>query len=165
MQKPVDFYEIYGYYETPFFESAYFWIAVIISALLLIGIGIYFYYSKRKKTPLTPWEWATAELKKITIDSCKTKNDYKKMYFSMTTTIKKYFHLRYLWQTEDKTDDELLQFLSAHNFDPSLCDQLKKICASAIWIKFANEDALKTQAIEDLTIVRLIIQKTIPEEK
>lgn len=87
------------------------------------------------------------------------------MYFSLTQILKKYFNLRYQWQTEDKTDDELLLFLQVHNFEHTLLEQLKKIFSSALWIKFANEEALKSQACDDIKNIRNIIQKTIPEEK
>ena len=163
MQTSVDFYEIYDYAYPPFYTSSYF-IAAISIGIIIISIGIYFYFKKRKHS-ITAWDWAITELNKINFDYCKTKNDYKKMYFSLTQTLKKYFNLRYQWQTEDKTDDELLLLLQAHAFESALLEQLKKIFTDALWIKFANEDALKSQACDDVKIIRNIIQKTIPEEK
>lgn len=163
MQTSVDFYEIYDYAYPPFYTSPYFIIASIIIVILII-ISIYLYFKKNKRS-IASWDWAIAELNKINFDHCKTKNDYKKMYFSLTQILKKYFNLRYQWQTEDKTDDELLLFLQVHNFEHTLLEQLKKIFSSALWIKFANEEALKSQACDDIKNIRNIIQKTIPEEK
>ena len=131
--------------------------------LLLIAL-VAFFIVRRKKRVQLPWEWAEEQLKKLSPQACKNKNDFKKFYYALTTTLKHYFYIRYFWPTEDKTDEELIFFLQEQNFEQQQLEHVKKIFSGAVWIKFANEDAIRSQAQEDLGKAFEIVEKTKPSK-
>jgi hypothetical protein len=159
---PVEFYDdIYEYYYPPFWESLLFKITVGIILVALIALGIWLYLRTKKK-PLSAWEWAHLELSNLTPSRYNTKDDFKKFYFALTSIVKNYLHKRYEWQTVDKTDSELIGLLEQQQFDQEIIDMLKKISESAVWIKFANMDALKSQAETDWKMIASMIIRTTP---
>ncbi len=162
--EPVEFYDIYEYYYRPLWQRAYFKTFFILLCILIIGVVAYFifrYFSeKRRAKKLLPWEWATGELQNLSLAKCTTKKDYKKFYFDLTLIIKRYLNRRFHWNTEDKTDEELLKLLEENKFDTSLLEGLKNLVEGALWIKFADEEALKVQAERDLQTGYQIIEKT-----
>ncbi len=164
MEPASTFYEIYEYYYIPFYQEPLFIISASVTSIILLGLISYWLY-KRKLRPLSPWDWALREIAKIPISTYVAKDDYKKFYFAITTILKTYLEKRYSWDTQDKTDEELATFLQLHGFQPQLLEKLKKMLQGATWIKFANEEAIKTQVDEDLGTAQLIIKKTIPKKK
>ena len=64
----------------------------------------------------------------------------------------------------DKTDEELIVYLKEKKFDNTLLADLEELMGGALWVKFADEDALKIQAEKDLQMARQIIEKTRGEE-
>jgi hypothetical protein len=153
--------EIFDYYTPPFWETT--WFAVTISIVLvgLIALAIVLYLRMRKK-PMPAWEWALLELQKISPNKCLTKEDFKRFYFNLTALTKAYLHKRFVWDTEDKTDMELIKFLEQQAFDKNIIETFKKIADGALWIKFANMDALKSQADADWNYVVSMIHQTKP---
>ncbi len=184
MKNPVDFYEIYDYYYQPFWTSSGFKIISFLLILIVLVIVAYFFikrFIKKEEPKLMPWEWALKKLTSFPLKKCNTKSDYKKFYFYLTDVIKTYFHKRFEWETEDKTDAELIKYVENKNLDnpspiqPSqqlrrsrrlrtinkkLVNNLRQLTESALWIKYANEDALKTQAEKDLEVAQQIVKET-----
>lgn len=160
MQK---FYEIYDYHYPPWWTQT--WAKVAIAgAIIALVLAVILIIKWKKRKPLLPWEWADAQLKKLSPQSCKTKDDFKKFYFELTMLFKRYFNKRYFWLTEDKTDDEFIVFLQEQHFDQEQREHLAKIFTGATWIKFANEEAIRSQASEDLAQAHKIIEKTKPTD-
>ena len=166
MKNKIDFYEIYDYYYQPICDRRSFKIIIILLSLFFLGILIFFiikYFLRRsKEEKMLPWQWAFMILKKLSIEQCISKDDYKKFYFELTRIFKKYLHKRYNWNTEDKTDEELINFLENKKFDNYLLHNLKQVFGEALWIKFADEEVLKFQAQKDLKMIYEVIEKTIP---
>jgi hypothetical protein len=159
-----DFYDIFDYYSPPFWNTLWGKLTIAFIIIFLISVFITFIILKRKKRSLTPYEWVMSELSKISFAKYKKKEEFKKFYFLLTELIKKYFHKRYLWETENKTDEEFIYYLNDIHFDPAIIESLKKICDGALWIKFANQEALKNQAEKDLFVIKEIIEKTKPQK-
>jgi hypothetical protein len=164
MEQNIDFYEIYDYYYQPIWQRFYFKVFFIVLILLLLGVIIFFVtayiFRKRKERFLLPWEWAIRELNNLSLKKCSSKSDFKKFYFDLTLIIKKYLKQRYGWDTIDKTDDELIHYLETKKFDKTLLNGLRKFVESALWIKFADADALKIQAERDLKTAHDIVEST-----
>lgn len=157
------FYDIYDYCYPPWWTQT--WAQLLVSAgVLLLIVCIVFFLIKKKKRKQLPWEWAESQLKKLSLQGCKNKDEFKLFYYTLTTVLKRYFQLRFFWPTEDKTDEELICFLQGKNFDRVLLELVKNILSGALWIKFANEDAIKSQAQEDLAKATTIIEKTKPNK-
>ncbi len=164
MEKTVEFYEIYDYYYQPLLQRSYFRYPLLIFILLFLA-GIIFFVTryllkKQKQKNIMPWVWANEQLQKLSLDKCETKADIKKFYFELTLIIKRYLHKRFELNAVDKTDEELIIYLKAQDFDDELLEIIKNISKEALYIKFANEDALKIQAKKDLVAAYKLIQKT-----
>lgn len=157
MDAILDFYDIYDYYTIPFWQTT--WFMVLIAILIIMVIGAVCLFLLHKKNNQQPWQWAEQELSHLANTPLIHKADYKKFYFALTKIIKGYLHKQYLWMLHDKTDEELIAFLVEKNADPEIIEMLKKIADGALWIKFANAQALKSQADADIQTVHMMIEK------
>lgn len=161
-----DFYEIYDYYSQPLLEKTSVQVSIVLVATaIIIGLAILLIIWYRSKKTLTFWEISLLELHRLNPEKCSNKNDFKNLYFKLTGIFKKYLDKRFDWQTETKTDDELIRFLASQNFNSEMLSQIQKILDGALWIKFANQDALKIQAEADLKVIINIITQTKPIEQ
>ena len=168
MLREIDgFYDIYSYHYVPFAQTLFGKIVIGVIVGLFIGLLVLLFFFLRKKRQLPFWQKSINEIRSLlmTVDVCQTQEDIKKYYFALTEVIKKYFHDRYGWQTCDKTDEELVPYLSKQRFAKELLDNLKKILEGAQCIKFAKEDVIKIQAKSDAEEIIKIILKTKPNEK
>ncbi len=159
MEKQIDLYDIYDFYYTPWHQTLWFKIVTGLLIVITLGALIFLLMRKRKKV-LSPWEYAFKELDKLSLNKCSKQDDYKKFYFGMSRILKTYLHQKFNWNTENKTDDELIAWLKEQKINPDLITMLGTLSSSAIWIKFANVTALKTQAEADLKTVIMIIERT-----
>ena len=159
MNPNIDFYDIYEYYYIPYWQKTWFWVIVLFFIGLLLGLLIFYIWYRRRRL-ITPWDWAFAELNKLTKKQMQTKDDIKRCYFDLTRIIKTYLTKRFGFQTQEKTDEELVAFLEKQKFDTNLIEMLKKTAQGAQWIKFANETALKAQIDQDVQAVRHLIEQT-----
>ena len=165
MEKTVEFYEIYDYYYQPLLQRSYVRYPLLIFSLLFLALIIFFLIrylrKKQKQKNILPWIWATEKLNQLKLDQCETKSDIKKFYFDLTLIIKEYLNKRFDLDTVDKTDEELIIYLETKNFDDALLETIKNISKEALYIKFANEEALKVQAKKDLDSAYQLVKKTI----
>lgn len=164
MNNHAEFYDIFDYYTPPFYQTTVGKAVIAASIIATLAVMGYLFILYRKKKALTPWEWAHKELGVLVVEKCTCKDDYKKLYFQMSSILKQYLHKRYAWATEDKTDDELIPYLARQKFDAKLLEMLRNLTDGAQWIKFANEDVLRNQAERDHTTARLIVKQTTPKE-
>lgn len=158
----VDFYDIYGYYTQPIWQTTWFKITSAIIITLALGIIIAYIIIRHKRRIISPTDWALQELKKYQPALCKNKQDFKKFYFNLTSIIKKYLNKRFGWQTHDKTDEELLVYLMQQRFDNNLLALMHSITEGAVLVKFADQDVIKTQAEKDYQATITIIEQTKP---
>ena len=161
-----DFYEIYDYYTQPLLEKTSVQISLITIAIIaIVSLTVFFIMLRRRKIALTFWEIALRDLAQLKPEKCSDKNDFKNFYFKLTNIFKKYLDIRYDWQTITKTDEELIKHLANQNFNQEMLTQIQKILEGALWVKFANQDALKLQAEADLKIITQIIERTRPTDQ
>lgn len=161
-----DFYEIYDYYSQPLLEKKSVQISLLAVTTIIIVLAVFLYvFLNRRKRQLTYWEVALLALENLKLEKCVNKNDFKIFYFKLTEIFKKYLEKRYGWKVENKTDEELIILLEKQNFHKELLVQVQKILAGALWIKFANQEALKIQAEADLKAIVSIIEQTKQIEK
>jgi len=159
------FYDIYDFYYVSFWQTNFFKIILFLIIFFILAFIFFKIFLKKKRKMLTAWQWAVQELEKLSVDKFVTKKDYKKFYFDLTSIIKIYLQKRYGWATQDKTDEELIEYLQKKNFDETLLKDLQQMLSGALWIKFANEDVLKTQSIKDLKLAFNLVGKTVSSEK
>lgn len=156
----LELYDIFDYYYIPFWQKTWFIISASVAAgLLVVGLIAFFYYRSRKKI-LAPWDWAYACIAKLDPNSCETQEDFKYLYYELTTIIKTYLARRYGWSTLEKTDEELMTLLEKKKFNTDLISLLKTITDNALGIKFANQSTLKSQANADIQAIKVMIEQT-----
>lgn len=165
MNTQIDFFDIYEYYEPPLWSNPWIQASAIFLVIITLGALFYYVFFYRKQTVISSWEWAFREINKLASRDYVSKEDFKNFYFSITQLLKKYLHKRYQWNTEDKTDEELIEFLRGHGFDGMLLERLQKMLQGAVWVKFANEATLRTQIETDRQIIITIIEQTKPLAK
>jgi len=164
MNENIKFHDIYDFYFVPFYKQSWFIILIIMFFLGIIVACIYLFLQwrvlKREKViELTSGEWAIQELKKLSVDLCVTKDDYKKFYFRLTEIIKEYIFKQYGWRVQDKTDEELISFLWGVQFDSELIMKLDGIFKGSLLVKFAGGDALNDAAQNALAGTFFIVGK------
>ncbi|MFH1832284.1 MAG: hypothetical protein ABH827_05805 [bacterium] len=158
------FYDIEEYYYLPFHETLLFKI-LIIAGILIIGVLVgYYLFKRRYRKKITSWQWALQEIAKLGLAQYTNKHDVKKLYFNLTGIIKQYLYKRYNWKIQNKTDKELVAFLLEKQFDPALIIDLQKMLEGAQWVKFANQDMIKTQVESDLKMAQKLVEQTKPIE-
>lgn len=160
------FIDIYDYVYTPFYKTNIF---IVISSLLLLALIItlaYIFIKKRHNKQniqvITHWEWALRELKKMAPSKYETKEEFKKFYFDITELIKLYLQKRFNFNLMEKTDEELLKYLKDKSFDEENIYVIKNILDGSLLIKFANEQAIKENALKSLKETIELVKRTIP---
>ena len=164
MNNQIEFHDIFDYYYVPFWKTSFFQYTVLFilfSVLIFVAIKIYL---KQRQKKLTPWMWALKELEGFSVENFETKKEYKRFYFKLTRLLKEYFSLRFYWKVLNKTDVEFVSFVEKQKLDLTIVESLQKVLSGAAWVKFANEEVLKTQARKDLELARQIVENTIPEK-
>src|SRR3972149_5639487 len=162
MAQPVqeaDFNFMYDYYTPPFWQTTEFYVGLGIVSILLVAATI-FLFNTFKKRPLSSWDWALLELKKISPTRASTKEEFKTFYFKLTEIVKLYLQKRYGWDMASKTDAELILWLADKKFNTAIVEVLKKVADDALWIKYANMDVLKSQTEADWHAVLGMIEQT-----
>ena len=164
MKNSVEFYDIYGYYQTPFVDTTLFKVLVVAAVVTLVLMLLFFLFLRRKKRQHSPWDLAAQQLMALSPEQYTSAQEYKEFYFKLTMIIKSYLSSRYGWTIADQTDQELVLWLESKKCDQHIIDSLKKISEGALEIKFANVQALRWQAESDKQAVLMIIKKTAPEK-
>lgn len=163
------FYENYDYYYIPFWQTRGFVLLFIAFVLLCVVVGGMWYYLRFRARDavlkqLTPGQWALQKLSQLSPEQCASPEAFKKFYFDLTNIVKVYLHKRYGWPVLDKTDNELLEFVQKNQFDRALVKDLRTVFSGALYIKFAGQDALRTQAERDRDLMCALVMKTKGED-
>lgn len=166
-QNPLnELYDIYGMWHVPWWQSRTFYAVLIIIALALLGLLIWFALKRyaEYKSRLTPWERAQRDLAQISERYAGAQHS-KEFYYALTAILKRYMHERYGFAVYDKTDSELVAYLATVDFPVELLEPLRSMLQSGITIKFAQGLAEQHQMNEDRAMACTIIEKTIPLSK
>ena len=154
-----DLFEIYEFYTTPWWQTP--WILATLAIIVLASGVLVWYLLKRRKT-LTPWEAALAQLNNLKPEHFQRKDEFKQFYFLLTSIVKTYVDARYNWYTKAKTDDELINWLEQDQPEHPCTAAMKTMTENVLLIKFANVDAIKSQALQDKQAIIDLIKKTKP---
>ena len=152
-----DLFEIYEFYETPWYQEP--WIMALIGVTILATCILVWYFLIRKKT-LTPWDTALTQLNTLKPEHFQRKDEFKQFYFKLTSIVKTYVDARYGWYTKAKTDDELINWLEHEQPLHPCTSAMKTMAENVLLIKFANVDAIKSQALQDKQAIIDLIKKT-----
>ncbi len=162
-------YENYGLWHVPFWQTHQFKMAVqaCLLLILLCAVGLlikkYITYRKRKKLPL--WDQALLELTALKKDHKVDAKHGKEFYVTVSTLLKRYFHDRFEYDVQGKTDTEVIDYLEKNHGDEDLITEMKELLHGGVTIKFANAQAAQDQIEHDYVRAIAIIQRTVPKKE
>ena len=138
------------------------WPYVLITALIAIGLLVYFKRSREKKRVISPFEEANRSidrLKQIEVVEAAS------IYYSATSIFKTYLHRRLSLSTEQRTSKELIGLLDSLGQNEPYYQQtkeqqtgLKELLNRAELYKFAKQSVTDEQRSADLLLVSQIIE-------
>ena len=143
-------------------ESKSYWPYVLIIALIVIGLLIYFKRSREKKRVISPFEEAIHSIDRLRqIEVVEAAS----IYYSATSIFKTYLHRRLSLSTEQRTSKELIGLLDSLGQNEPYYQQpkeqqtgLKELLNRAELYKFAKQSVTDEQRSADLLLVSQTIE-------
>jgi len=143
-------------------EPQSYWPYALITALIAIGLLVYFKRSREKKRVISPFEEAIRSidrLKQIEVVEAAS------IYYSATSIFKTYLHRRLSLSTEQRTSKELIGLLDSLGQNEPYYQQpkeqqtgLKELLNRAELYKFAKQSVTDEQRSADLLLVSQTIE-------
>ena len=143
-------------------EPQSYWPYVLITALIAIGLLVYFKRAREKKRVISPFEEAIRSidrLKQIEVVEAAS------IYYSATSIFKTYLHRRLSLSTEQRTSKELIGLLDSLGQNEPYYQQtkeqqtgLKELLNRAELYKFAKQSVTDEQRSADLLLVSQTIE-------
>lgn len=159
-------HDIYGVWHVPFWQRSWFYWSMfaLITCLLLIliGIAIRTYRTRKKDVHLSPWDVALQSLGQLQYRNVTTIEQGSECYVAITHILKKYLHQRYGFDVASKTDQEVVAYLEQQNFDSNLLSDIRDIFEGSVFIKFAHVHVLQERIEKDLERSVAFIKATLP---
>lgn len=137
---------------------------ILLAVFFLFGSLWWLYRRRRKQAILHPWEKIILDLQKIDLEAYQSKKEFKNLYYDLTRLVKWYVEHRFLWPVMVMTDAEFAQYLEGVNLDPKLVQKITPIFEHALGIKYADEQALRTHALDDVRELADFVHATIPKQ-
>jgi len=156
-------HSIYSYELPPFYATTLG--MLIIAAVVLVGGGALYALIRflRRERPLSLQQWAMKEAEALSAELAKENVDYKRYFGAVTFFAKQYMQRLYGWQLIDKTDSEVSVFIAQQaEVSKSLRDEIAQLFSYALEVKFADQQALQSNADHAQTVVRQIIDELKP---
>ena len=143
-------------------EPQSYWPYALITALIAIGLLIYFKRSREKKRVISPFEEAIHSIDRLKqIEVVETAS----IYYSATSIFKTYLHRRLSLSTEQRTSKELIGLLDSLGQNETYYQQtkeqqtgLKELLNRAELYKFAKQSVTDAQRSADLLLVSQTIE-------
>ncbi|MEL0240482.1 MAG: BatD family protein [Flavobacteriaceae bacterium] len=138
------------------------WPYVLITALIAIGLLVYFKRSREKKRVISPFEEAILSIERLKqIEVVEAAS----IYYSATSIFKTYLHRRLSLSTEQRTSKELIGLLDSLGQNEPYYQQtkeqqtgLKELLNRAELYKFAKQSVTDEQRSADLLLVSQTIE-------
>lgn len=153
------------------------WILLGVAILLVIGLGLLFYYRKKKNKPLfnlmktkelTSDEYALFALQKLKEKRLWQQGLVKDYYVEMTDIVRLYISQRFKLDAMEMLTSEIVECLSAENGVANSTPSLKELLITADLVKFAKESPLPNDndrflnvAVEFVNATKMNIDNTL----
>ena len=147
-------------------------VGIIVFVILLI-IGLYFYWRYKKNRPLfsgikknllKPHEQALLDLEILRREKVWQSGRIKEYYTRLTDILRMYIQNVSTINALEMTTDEILDALQSENFDSEVIRKVKDILAIADLVKFAKMDPLPDEHDRCLQFAINIVELTKPKE-
>lgn len=164
--KELELYDIYGTWHVPFWQTRFFVMTLVMSALLICVFAIWLLYKRYKKNKSEPIEQQVLRrLNGVRLLLIATPEDAQKAYAIITDALKLYFQHYYASPFSTLTDYQMQESLAAKNFPIEYHEALKKLLEDGVHVKFAREQALSQQINTHVELCINIINHLIRAQK
>jgi len=157
-------HDIYGMIHVPFWQKPIFYGLVFVLGLLVIILCWYYFKGRRCQRSTHSWEQALYELKQLEGRGLADGNQQKLFYSELTRIIKEYLQKRFGISLTSKTDDELLMLSASLDITQEIRQGLQNILDGVVFIKFAQESAVRERMQRDLSAGKELVNATRPRK-
>lgn len=151
-------YDIYEYWHVPFWQTKFFYmlcaLLLIIACLVLLYI---FWNIFRKQKKLTPEQYALSELAQLKKQSIITREQAQEVYSKLTETLKRYFEFYFNKPFITFSDKQVIDALEKEPLLTSYHSEFKELFEAGMFVKFAQENALREQVMKHIDLSTLLI--------
>lgn len=144
-------YEIYGLLHIPFWQRLWFIIitsVVCCGLLIIIACLLITKYRKNKKV-LLDWQVALQHLESLKKNAMLTSAMSERYYVYLTGLLKEYMSTYYRHDLHSFTDEQMVAYIEQLPLYIQQKEQLTKIFSAGLFIKFAHQQAVEQQMLED----------------
>ena len=157
MQQEVQLYDIYGMWHVPFWQTTWFFIAMILLACFVFSAILFLLYTRfaKKKKKLPAWQVAMHALEQLKADPSTSSGQSfsvarsEQFYVGLTALLKTYISERDATDLRSSTDQQIIGYLEDLALSDVQKEQLTRIFGAGQMIKFANQDAVQQQMQDD----------------
>ena len=157
-------HDIYGMIHVPFWQKPIFYGVVCALGLLVIIFCWYYFRGRRRQRSAHAWEQALYELEQLDCRGLVDGNQQKLFYSELTRIIKEYLQKRFGISLTSKTDDELLMLSASLDITQEIRQGLQNILDGVVFIKFAQEAAVRERMQRDLLAGKELVNATRPRK-
>jgi hypothetical protein len=161
----LELYDIYGHWHQPFWQTRWFKILLIISAILIISSLLLFLFKKfYTKKSLSAKQKALGDLQLLKNKKIVTREDAHAAYFSLTSILKTFFQSFFGQHFESMSDYEMIANLRINGLPSDQMAELENIINQSLSVKYARENALHDDVMRAISNSIAIIKQTITEK-
>ncbi len=144
-------YDIYGLWHVPFWQRTWFIICMVLLVGALLAGMCYLLVKqyKAKKPPVPAWKQALQKLQELKRTGTLKREKSEHYYVQLTKLIKEYMSDQFGTDIRSLTDDEICAYIDERTLYDKQKEQLKQIFGAGQLIKFANQDAIEQQMLDD----------------
>ncbi len=150
-EQALELYDIYGLWHVPFWQRTWFIVCMVllVSALLFGVCYLLIKQYKAKKPPIPAWKQALQRLQELKRTEMLKKEKSERYYVQLTKLIKEYMSDQFGTNIRSLTDQQMCAYIDERTLYNKQKEQLKQIFSAGELIKFANQDAIEQQMLDD----------------
>ena len=144
--------------------------AVVVAAMILAGIGVFFYlkYRRRRRLkralvepPLPPGELAHRELSQIQALKLPAKGEFKTYYSMVSESVRKFLGAEFGFHVLERTTEEVMQDIQKRDVPDSIREDTGKFLQEADMVKFAKYIPLPQEADAAMEQALAIVDESV----
>lgn len=156
----------------PDFIADYWWVYLLIAAIVVVGLLVYFKWIKKGRIPLVPqkkiippYEEAMQRLEELKGRKLWQAGQEKEYYTILTDILRNYIDRRFSINAMEMTSSQILSILRKNEETKAVNEQLGKILEMADFVKFAKVRPLPDDNEVAYQRAVAFVEETKPEEK
>jgi hypothetical protein len=144
--------------------------AIVVAAMILAGIGVFFYlkYRRRRRLKralvepsLPPGELAHRELSQIQALKLPAKGEFKTYYSMVSESVRKFLGAEFGFHVLERTTEEVMQDIQKRDVPDSVREQTEKFLQEADMVKFAKYIPLPQEADAAMEQALTIVDESV----